>query len=158
MRRVLLVSSFALALAAIPLGAQDKPVPSPAPAKPDAAKPVLLSGCLTGGPSSYTLANVAVTRVAHEAADRPVGTSGASTSYSLTARDGVDLGDYLGKKVEVSGSLLPPAQAQKGAVPDPNRTRTDSPEAKAQTRANVAATTDPKVAVTSVKLLSATCQ
>jgi hypothetical protein len=158
MRRALSVSVFALALAAIPLAAQDTPVPSPAPAKPDAAKPVLLSGCLTGGPSSYTLSNVAVTRVAHEAADRPVGTSGASTSYSLTARDGVDLVDYLGKKVEVTGSLLPPAQAQKGAVADPKRTQNDSPEVKAQTRANIAAATDPKVAVTSVKLLSATCQ
>ena len=136
MRRALSVSVIALASAAVPVAGQDQPVRSPAPAKADAAKPVLLSGCLTGGPSSYILSNVAVTRVAHEAANRPVGTSGASTSYSLTARDGVDLGDYVGKKVEVSGSLLPP-QPQKTAVPDP---------------------TDPKLAVTSVKLLSATCQ
>ena len=157
MRRVLSVSVFALALAATPLAAQDKPVPAPAPAKPDAAKPVLLSGCLTGGPSSYTLSNVAVTHAAHEAADGPVGTSGASTSYSLTARDGVDLGDYVGKKVEVSGSLLPP-QPQKTAVPDPKLPRNDSPDAKVQTPATVAAVTDPKLAVTSVKLLSATCQ
>jgi len=156
MRRTLSVPVFVLSLAAIPLAAQDQPARSPAPAKSDAAKPVLLSGCLSGGPSGYTLSNVAVTRVAHESADRPVGTSGASTSYSLTARDGVDLGDYVGKKVEVSGSLLPPPPAQKGAVPDPTLSQNGSPDAKAQTRA--AAVTDPKLAVTSVKLLSATCQ
>src|SRR5688572_33486168 len=156
MRRALSVSVIALVLAAIPVAGQDQPVRSPAPAKSDAAKPVLLSGCLTGGPSSYILSNVAVTRVAHVAADRPVGTSGASTSYSLTARDGVDLGDYVGKKVEVSASLLPPPPAQKGAVPDPKLSQDGSPDAKAQTRA--AAVTDPKLAVTSVKLLSATCQ
>ena len=157
MRRALSVSVIVLALAAVPVGGQDQPVRSPAPAKSDAPKPVLLSGCLTGGPSSYILSNVAVTRVAHVAADRPVGTSGASTSYSLTARDGVDLGDYVGKKVEVSGSLLPP-QPPKTAGPDPKLPRSDSPDAKAQASATVAAVTDPKLAVTSVKLLSATCQ
>jgi hypothetical protein len=146
------------ALAAFPLVAQEKPAQYPAATKSDASKPVMLSGCLTGGPSSYTLSNVAATRVAHEAADRPVGTSGASTSYSLNARDGVDLGDYVGKKVEVTGTLLPPAPAQKGAVADPKSPQSESPEGKAQTRATVAAATDPKLAVTAVKLLSATCQ
>jgi hypothetical protein len=139
MRRVLPVSLVVLALAAIPLAAQETSRPSPAPAKSDGSKPVLLSGCLTGGPSSFTLSNVAVTRVAHEAADRPVATSGASTSYSLTARDGVDLGDYVGKKVEVTGVLMAPVPPQKAV----------GTEAKA---------TDPKVAATSVKLLSPTCQ
>src|SRR5688572_9182579 len=158
MRRALSVSVIALVLAAIPVAGQDQPVRSPAPAKSDAAKPVLLSGCLTGGPSSYILSNVAVTRVAHEAADRPVGTSGASTSYSLTARDGVDLGDYIGKKVEVSGTLMPPAPAQTGAAADPKTAQNESAESKVQARATVAAATDPKLAVTSVKLLSATCQ
>jgi len=158
MTRVLPVAAIALALAALPSAAQEKPAQYPATTKSDASKPVLMSGCLTGGPSSYTLSNVAVTRVAHEAADRPVGTSGASTSYSLTARDGVDLGDYIGKKVEVSGTLMPPAPAPKGAAADPKTTQTESAEGKVQARATVAAATDPKLAVTSVKLLSATCQ
>jgi hypothetical protein len=169
MRRALTVSTFVLALAALPLAAQDKPAlplagqdkPSPSPSgKPEAAKPVLLSGCLTGGPSSYTLSNVAVTRVAHEAADRPAGTSGASTSYSLTGRDGVNLGDYVGKKVEVSGALLPSTPPQKDTLPGAAAKQggSSSADAKAQTRADVAAATDPKLAVTSVKLLSATCQ
>src|SRR5687768_1103275 len=158
MTRVLPAAVIALALAALPSAAQEKPAQYPATTKSDATKPVLLSGCLTGGPSSYTLSNVAVTRVAHEAADRPVGTSGASTSYSLTARDGVDLGDYVGKKVEVSGALLPPPQAPKGAGSDPTRPKKRHPDVKAQTRADGAVVTDPKLAVTSVKLLSATCQ
>jgi hypothetical protein len=158
MRGSLSASVFALALAAIPLAGQEQPARTPAPATSDAAKPVLLSGCLTGGPSSYLLSNVAVTRVAHEGADRPVGTSGASTSYSLTARDGVNLGDYVGKKVEVSGSLLPTPQPQEGAVQDAKLPKNHTPEAKAQVRGTVAALTDPRLAVTSVKLLSATCQ
>src|SRR5687768_11032928 len=95
---------FAVALAAAPAAAQQKPN-APSTSKPD-AKAVLLSGCLTGGSSSYTLSNVSISRGAHESApDRPVGTSGASTSYNVIARDGVDLGDYIGKKVEVTGTL-----------------------------------------------------
>jgi hypothetical protein len=158
MRRVLPISLFVVALAAVPLAAQEKPGRSPAPAKSDGSKPVVLSGCLTGGPSSFTLSNVAVTRVAHEAADRPVATSGASTSYSLTGRDGVDLGDYVGKKVEVTGMLMAPVAPPKAAGADSKATAQDSPEVKAQTRATVAASTDPKIAVTSVNLVSATCQ
>jgi hypothetical protein len=159
MRRALMVSAFALALATPPLAAQDRPAQS-ASVKSDASKAVLLSGCLTGGPSSYTLSNVAVTRVAHEAANRPAGTSGASTSYSLTGRDGVNLGDFVGKKVEVSGALLPSTPAQKDTVAGAGgkQTGSSSADVKAQTRADVAAATDPKLAVTSVKLLSATCQ
>src|SRR5688500_442676 len=75
MRRAIPAAIFAVALVAAPLAAQQKPATPAAPPKVDAAKPVLLSGCLTGGPSSYTLSNVAATRVAHETADRPVGTS-----------------------------------------------------------------------------------
>src|SRR5688572_32378506 len=110
MRRAIPATIFAVALAAVPLAAQQKTTASPAP-KAD-AKAVLLSGCLTGGPSSYTLSNVSISRGAHESApDRPVGTSGASTSYNVIARDGVDLGDYIGKKVEVTGTLMPATPA-----------------------------------------------
>jgi hypothetical protein len=158
MRHILPVSYLVLALAAVPLAAQDKPGRSPAPARSDGSKPVVLSGCLTGGPSSYTLSNVAVTRVAHETADRPVATSGASTSYSLTPRDGVELGDYVGKKVEVTGMLMAPVAPPKATGAASKASAHDSLEAQAQARATIAASTDPKIAATSVKLLSATCQ
>ena len=159
MRSAIPAAILASALAASTLGGQEKPIPSATTARPDAARPVLLSGCLTGGPSSYTLSNVAVTRVAHETADRPVGTSGASTSYSLVPRDGVDLGDYVGKKVEVTGTIMPAAAAQKEAVVEPKGKESDSsPEVTAQARAKAAALAYPKIATTAVKLLSATCQ
>jgi hypothetical protein len=158
MRRVIPAAIFAAALVATPLAAQQKPAESSAPAKSDASKSVLLSGCLTGGPSSYTLSNVAITRGAHETApDRPVGTAGESTSYSLIARDAVDLGDYISKRVEVTGTLLPPAPPQAAAA-EPKAKQDDSPDVKAQARAEVAAVAYPKVAATAVKLLSATCQ
>ncbi len=156
MRRAIPATIFAVALAAVPLAAQQKPAAS-STSKTD-AKAVLLSGCLTGGSSSYTLANVSISRGAHETApDRPVGTAGASTSYNVIARDGVDLGDYIGKKVEITGTLMPltPAPA---AAPEPKTKQNANPDVKAQARADAAAVTYPKVAATAVKLLSATCQ
>ena len=43
-------------------------------------------------------------------------------------------------------------------LPNPKTTQNESAESQVQARATVAAVTDPKLAVTSVKLLSATCQ
>jgi hypothetical protein len=155
MSRAITTTIFAVALAAGPLAAQQKSSAS-STSKTD-PKAVLLSGCLTGGTSSYTLSNVAISRGAHESApDRPVGTSGASTSYSVIARDGVDLGDYIGKKVEVTGTLMPATPAATTAT-EPKK-QNANPDVKAQARADVAAVTYPKVAATAVKLLSATCQ
>ena len=154
MRRAIPATIFAAALAAVPLTAQQKPNAT-STSKTD-AKAVLLSGCLTGGSSNYTLSNVAISRGAHDSApDRPVGTSGASTSYNVIARDGVDLGDYIGKKVEVTGTLMPLTPPPAAAEP---KKQDANPDVKAQARADVAAVAYPKVAATAVKLLSATCQ
>jgi hypothetical protein len=159
MRHILGVGFVALAFTTAVAG-QDSAATRSTTANPDQAKAVVLSGCLAGGPSSYTLSNVAPTRVAHEKPDFPIGTSGGSTSYSLTARDGVNLADVVGKKVEIRGVLQPPipasiTKAESGA---PKVKQDDSPEASGDRSAAVAAVVYPKVAVTSVRLLSATCQ
>jgi hypothetical protein len=157
MRRAIPATMFAVALAAVPLAAQQKSN-APATSRTD-AKAVLLSGCLTGGSSGYTLSNVSISRGAHDTApDRPVGTSGASTSYNVIARDGVDLGDYIGKKVEVTGTLMPLTPPPATAAAEPSAKQDASPDVKTPTRAEVAAVAYPKVAATAVKLLSATCQ
>src|SRR5687768_12811184 len=124
MRRAIPAAIFAVALAAVPIAAQQKSTAS-STSRTD-PKSVLLSGCLTGGSSSYTLSNVSISRSAHESApDRAVGTSGASTSYSVIARDGVDLGDYIGKKVEVTGTLMPATSPPATAEPRKEKANPD---------------------------------
>ena len=77
--RTVIPAVFALALATAPLAAQETvtntntAAPAKSDAKTDQGKPVTLSGCLAGGPSSYTLSNVAAVHVAHESSG-PVGT------------------------------------------------------------------------------------
>jgi hypothetical protein len=53
---------------------------------------------------------------------------------------------------------MAPVPPQKSAGTEAKAAERDSPEVKTQTRATVAAATDPKIAATSVKLLSPTCQ
>ena len=137
MARLLSLCFVALAVAAG--SAQNRPGAPSRTSAPQDGKPVMISGCLTGGPTGYTLANVALAAAPHEGPERPTGTAGATLSYTLTARDGVDLGRHIGKKVEIRGVLAKPA-------------------APASAKAKVAADMYPIVAVTSVRMLSGTCQ
>ena len=130
MRCMLTAFILATAAVAVPAGQEKRPA-----ATTPQDKPVMISGCLEGGPSSYTLSTRPVTRLPHEPADIPIGTSGTSITYNLTPRDEVDLARHVGKKVEIRGSLLP-------------------------ARSAVAATplVRPNLAVTSVRVVSVTCR
>ena len=161
------MTSLALTLAlAAPLAAQLPKTPPPAaPAKASSAeKIVTASGCLGGGPSGYTLSTAIAGGSPHDEAEAHVGvgTTGATLSYTLTARDGVNLRELVGKKVEVRGVLQaeapasrPSKAADSGA---PNVKQDDSPEAGRPRGRAAEAVVSPRIAVTSVQLLSATCQ
>ena len=160
MRSVLTACMLVSAVAAA-AGQEARPV-----ATPEQGKPVLISGCLDGGPSSYTLATQPATRLPHERADVPVGTSGRSITYVLTPHDELDLSKHLGKKVEIRGALLParpgPAPAVSATKGEPDVKRDDSPDVKpeADTGADIDAATlvRPNVAVTSVRVVSGSCR
>lgn len=143
MARFLSLCFVALAVAA-GASAQNQTAAPARTSKPQDGKPVMMSGCLTGGPTNYTLANVAITPAPHEGAERPIATTGATLSYTLTARDGIDLGKHVGKKVEIRGMLLPP-------TPPPG-----SKTGAAELRMKEAMS--PAVAVTAVRMLSGTCR
>jgi hypothetical protein len=157
MPRVLAACVLAVTLVATVSGQQKTNPPVPAP-KADDGKPVVLSGCLSGGPSSYTLATVAVTRAAHESAAAPVATSGAAMSYTLTPRNGIEMRDLVGKKVEVQGVLLSPAPTRAPSGESAKRKQDDSPDVTESANPRVAAVVSPKIAATSVRLVSPACQ
>jgi hypothetical protein len=163
MRPVLPACFLSLALA-FPAARQDETARSSAPPTPAEGKLVAMSGCLSGGPSSFTLESVTVTDGAHDRPNLPVGTTGTTiTSYSLRGRDGVNLSPHVGKKVEIRGVLLTPAAARPSAGESAEKPkRDDSPDVKVESDAkvdsNVAAVMRPNVAVTSVRVLSASCR
>lgn len=113
-----------------------------------ADKPIMVTGCISGGPAAFTLTNAMAAGAA--AGDKPgdkpaagaVGTAGISSSYDLTARAGVDLSSHVGHKVEITGTPAP-AAASPGAATSPG-----APGSKPAA---------PKLTVTAVKMMSTTC-
>jgi hypothetical protein len=158
MRPVLIASILAIGAAVPAAGQETRPV-----IKTEEGKQIVVDGCLTGGPSTFTLSNVAVTPPTHPRRDVPVGTAGtAISSYNLRGRDGVNLSQYVGKKVEVRGVLL----TSRAATAPPTESaekpkRDDSPDVKTHNddKADPAvAALRPNVAVTEVRVLSAACR
>ena len=120
--------------------------PSPQSAKPEDAKAVVVTGCVGGGPAAFTLTNVMASATA-KPGEKPIGTAGVSSSYDLTARAGVDLAPHIGHKVEITGT---PMEASVTGSIGGGAVSTDKPAAGARTPT-------PKLSVSAVKMVSASC-
>ena len=161
MRRVISTCVVAVCFAAASLSAQDDAtIKSKTKIKTDDGKVVTTSGCLIGGPSSYTLSRA--TPVVQERVT--VGTSGTVVSYTLVPRSGVDLTTHVGQQVEVTGVLIPAAGKgdDDAKIKVEQKTKADvedAPDAKSNTKAKVEVPRGayPQLAVTSVKMVGATC-
>jgi hypothetical protein len=154
------VSSAALVIALIGPVAAQSTRPQPAVANPSGGeKAVTASGCLSGDRAGYKLESLVGGKTPHEEAEAHVGTSGVALSYTLMARDGVNLAEYVGKKIEVRGTLHPIATTGSKTESEGRTVKQDdSPEAGRKPTSGTPAVELPKIAVTSVQLLSATCQ
>jgi len=161
MRRVISTCVVALCFAAASVSAQDDvTIKSKTKIKTDDGKVVTATGCLIGGPSSYTLTRA--TPVVEERVT--VGTSGTVVSYTLVPRGGVDLTTHVGQQVEVTGVLIPAATKgdDDAKIKVEERTKTDidnSPDAKSKTKTKVDVPrgANAQLAVTSVKMVGASC-
>jgi hypothetical protein len=155
--RVLVAGILAIGAAVPAAGQETRPV-----SKTEEGKQIVVDGCLTGGPSTFTLSTVAVTPPTHPR-DVPVGTAGtAISSYNLRGRDGVNLSRHVGKKVEVRGVLLTSRAATPSATESAEKPkRDDSPDVKTHDDAKAdpaGAALRPNLAVTEVRVLSAACR
>jgi hypothetical protein len=165
MQRVLTSSLLALA-AAVSVSAQDTTIKSETRIKGDDAKVVTVTGCLTGGPSTFVLANAATSDNLGKKSDdkKPVGTSGTVSSYTLVPPDGVSLAPHVGQKVELVGVIIEPAKGgdDHAKIETEERTsvqREDAPDSKTETttRARVARGPSAQFAVTTLKMVSPIC-
>lgn len=160
MRRVISTCVVALFAAASLNAQKDATIKSETKIKTDDGKVVTTSGCLIGGPNSYTLSRA--TPVVQERVT--VGTSGTVVSYTLVPRGGVDLTTHVGQQVEVTGVLVPAAgkggDDAKIKVEEKSKAEIeDSPDArsKSNTKVEVPRGAYPQLAVTSVKMVGAAC-
>ena len=161
MRHVVPAFLAALGLAAT-VAAQETKTTTETTIKADDAKSVVVTGCLAGGPASFNLTNAVVIARDKSSEQRAVGTSGSVKAYSLAPREGVDLSAHVGRKVEVTGVML--AKGKDDAeVEITERTRVDRDDApdddvKSRTQIELErGSGGPKIAVTSVKMVSSTC-
>jgi hypothetical protein len=164
MRHVVSTCLIALGFAAS-LAAQDTKITTKTTVEGDDTKPMVVSGCLMGGPATFTLLNNSAAVIARDKSSEPgaVGTSGVVSTYSLTARDGVDLKTHVGQKVEVTGVAIAAGDKDDDAEieikEDTKIERDDAPDDRAKSRSEVEVSRGPapKLMVTGVKMLSATC-
>ena len=160
------ISSCVLALfAAAAVHAQDTTIKSETRIKVDDAKVMAISGCLGGGPTSFTLSNVVAASVPSQKDDRKTaGSAALLESYALVPRDGVALAAHVGHRVELTGVVVPPAtkgddDAKIEVKEQTQVKRENAPDSKAETttKARIARGPEAQFAVTSLKMVSPVC-
>jgi len=164
-----MIGSCVLALfAAAALQAQDTTIKQETRIKADDAKVMTVSGCLSGGGSSFVLTN-AVAATAPSDKDKKddnksVGTSGVVDSYALVPREGVALAPHIGHRVELVGVVVDAAKKgdddAKVKIDEKTQVkREDAPDSKSETttKARIARGPNAQFAVTSVKMISPVC-
>ena len=101
--RYVLPVMFALSLTSV--AAQDQKTTTNTRVKSDNGKVVTMVGCvMIGGGTSFTLSNIA--------SEREQGTNRAARAqgpYALVPREGLDLGQYIHQRVELTGVVVLPA-------------------------------------------------
>jgi hypothetical protein len=160
-----LLSSCVIALiAAASVGAQDATIKKETRIDADDAKVRSFTGCLTGGPTTFTLTNVAPVNPPGKSSDKPVGTSGAAVAYVLTAKEGVTLAPHVGHRVEVAGVVIPAAKDGDKDAKVEIRERTEvqrdgAPDSKSETttRSTIPRGATDQFAVASIKMISPVC-
>ena len=190
MKRLIPACAIAAALA-VSANAQDTTVKSKTKVKADDARTVTMTGCLQQGTdgSTFTLAGAmntlgedleakskvktdvdddetkvkSKTRTEVEHPDT-VGTAGATTTYELMPREGVNLTPHVGHTVEITALMLDPATGgdddAKVKIKDKTKVKTDdAPDAKMQskTKMELPRGENARLTVVSVKHMSPTC-
>ena len=152
---------FALLLSSTLVAAQEAKTTTDIKVKSDNGKVVTMTGCVEiGGGTSFVLTNITSER--DQRATKPSPPGGP---YSLTAREGLDLGPFIQQKVELTGVVVPAATGRDtdDKIGIKETTRVDvknGPDKKSSTATTVkvARSAEAQFLVASVKTMAASCQ
>jgi hypothetical protein len=153
------ITSFALALGCVAVAAhaQDTTVKSTTRSSGGEIKTVTYTGCVQTGTQSksYILDKVVPVRKTTTTETPTSSTTTTSTSYVLVPGERVEVQEHVGRKVEVTGELIPA-----GKVKSETTTRVDREDGKdTKTRERVEKeNASPEFRVTSIKPLGESCQ
>jgi hypothetical protein len=106
-----------------------------------------INGCLEGGPSKFTLTNVAASQPPSGSKESSTAGTAVARAYDLVAGEGVSLAPHAGRKVELVGVAGPATGGE------------SAPETKAGAAAKpkTPRPPNPQFTVTSVKMISPIC-
>jgi hypothetical protein len=108
MSRLIASITFALAASAIAVNAQDTTVKSKTKSSGGEAQTVSYTGCVAAGTESRTYVLDKVVPVSRTTTtDLQTGESNSSTTYALVPGERVEVQQHVGKKVEVTGTMIP---------------------------------------------------
>lgn len=108
MSRLIASITFALAVSAMAVHAQDTTVKSKTKSSGGEAQTVTYTGCVAQGTESRTFVLDKVVPVSRTTTtDLQTGESNSTTSYALVPGERVEVQQHVGKKVEVTGTMIP---------------------------------------------------
>jgi hypothetical protein len=108
MSRLIPSITFALVVSALALHAQDTTVKSKTKSSGGDSQTVTYTGCVAAGTESRTFVLDKVVPVSRTTTtDLQTGESNSSTTYALVPGERVEVQQHVGKKVEVTGTLVP---------------------------------------------------
>jgi hypothetical protein len=158
MRQFIVAIATALAVGSFAVHAQEATVKSTTKVKGDDVKPVTFTGCLQTGTEAHSFILDKVVPVSSNTKTEVTGTSGqitktTTTTYALVPAERVELQQYVGHKVEVTGIQL------SGDSKTETRTKVEREDAK-DVKTKEKSKTDngaPQLRVTSIKHLADSC-
>jgi len=108
MSRLIASITFAFVASAMAVHAQDTTVKSKTKSSGGEAQTVTYTGCVAAGTESRTFVLDKVVPVSRTTTtDLRTGESNSTTSYALVPGERVEVQQHVGKKVEVTGTLIP---------------------------------------------------
>jgi hypothetical protein len=108
MSRLIASITFALVASAMAVHAQDTTVKSKTKSSGGEAQTVTYTGCVAAGTESRSFILDKVVPVSRTTTtDLQTGESNSSTTYALVPGERVEVQTHVGKKVEVTGTLVP---------------------------------------------------
>ena len=153
MRRYALALSMALGIA-IAAHAQETTTKTTTKTEGDKNQTVTYTGCVQTGPETKTYILDKVVPVSRTTTVGPTGTTYSTTTYALVPGEKVEIQQFVGHKVEVTGVMIPAGESKTETRTKIEREGAPDTNIKEKTKSERAM---PQFQVTSIKHLADSC-
>src|SRR5215510_11856185 len=149
MSRLIASIAFALVASAIAVNAQDTTVKSKTKSSGGQTQTVTYTGCVAAGTESRSFVLDKVVPVSRTTTtDLQTGESNSSTTYALVPGERVEVQTHVGKKVEVTGMMVPGGNSKTETTTKTEREHGDDSKTRTRTETKNAM---PQFQVTSIR-------